>query len=223
MVLLYLSAAGNYIKKTVIRQWRLSFSATMGSLNIFIKVPSFPSTNLHVLTPSSPTMVQLSRKRKAGDSKDTGVKKRSKIAVTRKTSSGSKSSSRERLQYANLGDSKDTGVKKRSKRAVTRKTSSGSNSSSRGCLQYADLGDSKDTGVKKRSKRAVTREPSSGSNSSNRERLQYADLVSQVLEIAATPNTAEITILELMRKYSFSLATLKDLLRSVYYLSELRI
>ena len=112
-------------------------------------MPSFPSTNLHVLTPPSPTIVRHTRKRKAGDSKDTGVKKRSK--------------------------------------------------------------------------RAVTRETSSGSNSSSRERLQYADLVSQVAEIAATPQTAEITILELMRKYSFSLATLKDLLRSVYYLSELRI
>ena len=109
----------------------------MGPLN------SYPNTNLHVLTPPSPTMARPTRKRKAGDSK--------------------------------------------------------------------------------RSKRAVTRKASSGSNSSSREPLQYADLVSQVLEIAATPHTAEITILELMRKYSFSLATLKDLLRSVYYLSELRI
>lgn len=121
----------------------------MGSLNIFIRVPSYPSTNLHVLIPPSPTMVRPTRKRKAGDSKDTGVQNRSK--------------------------------------------------------------------------RAVTCETSSGSNSSSRERLQYEDLVSQVLEIAATPKTAEITILELMRKYSFSLATLKDLLRSVYYLSKLRI
>ena len=140
------STKGNYIKKTVTRQWRLSVSATMGSLNIFIRVPSYPSTNLHVLTPPSPTMVRPTCKRKAGDSKDTGPQNRSK--------------------------------------------------------------------------RAVTCETSSGSNSSSRERLQYEDLVSQVLEIA---KTAEITILKLMRKYSFSLATLKDLLRSVYYLSELRI
>lgn len=121
----------------------------MGSLNIFIRVPSYPNTNLHVLTTPSPTMVRPTRKRKAGDFKNTGVKKRSK--------------------------------------------------------------------------RAVTRETSSGSNSSRRELLQDEDLVSQVLKMAATPQKAEITILELMRKYSFSLATLKDLLRSVYYLSELRI
>ena len=121
----------------------------MGPLNIFIRVPSYPNTNLHVLTPPSPTMVRPTRKRKAGDSKNTGVKKRSK--------------------------------------------------------------------------RAVTRETSSGSNSSRRELLQDEDLVSQVLKMAATPQKAEITILELMRKYSFSLATMKDLLRSVYYLSELRI
>lgn len=81
-------------------------------------------------------------------------------------------------------------------------------------------GDSKDTGVQNRSKRAVICETSIGSNSSSLERLQYEDPVFQVLGIAATPKTAEIIILELMRKY---LATLKDLLRSVHYLSELRI
>lgn len=121
----------------------------MGPLNIFIRVPSHPNTNLHVLTPPSTTMVRPTRKRKAGGSKNTGVKKKSKRAVTRGTSSRS--------------------------------------------------------------------------NSSRRELLQDEDLVSQVLKMAATPQKAEITILELMRKYSFSLATLKDLLRSVYYLSELRI
>lgn len=73
-------------------------SAILRSLNIFIGVPSFPSSHLHVLTPSSPTMVQDTRKRKAGYSEDIGVKTSFKRAVTRETSSGCKSSNREGLQ-----------------------------------------------------------------------------------------------------------------------------
>lgn len=67
----------------------------------------------------------------------------------------------------------------------------------------------------------MDREISFESKSSHREHLEYADLVSQVLGIAATPQKAEITILELMREYSFNLATLKDLLRGMGYFSEL--
>lgn len=122
----------------------------MGSLNVFIRMPSFPSTDLLVLIPPSPAMVQPTRKQKNVSSKDTDVKH-----------------------------------------------------------------------PKKRSRRAVDREISFESKSSHREHLEYADLVSQVLGIAATPQKAEITILELMREYSFNLATLKDLLRGMGYFSEL--
>ena len=110
-------------------------------------MPSFSSTDLLVLIPSSPAIVQPTRKRKNVNSEDTDVKH-----------------------------------------------------------------------SKKMFRRAVDCEISFEFKSGHRE---YADLVSQVLRIAATPYKAEITILELMSECSFSMATLKDLLRNIGYFSEL--
>lgn len=62
-----------------------------------------------------------------------------------------------------------------------------------------------------------------GSNSNSRKPLQDKDLVLQVLKMAVISQIVEITIFKLMKKYSLSLTTLKDLLQSVYYFLELLI
>lgn len=64
---------------------------------------------------------------------------------------------------------------------------------------------------------------SSRSNFSSHKHLQYKNLVSQILEIVTKPKIAKIAILELIKKYFFSLATPKNLLQSMYYLSKLHI
>ena len=71
---------------------------------------------------------------------------------------------------------------------------------------------SKNIGIKKTFTRAVTYKTLFRSNSNSREFLQDKDLILQVLTMAVIPQIAEMTIFKLMKKYSFSLAILKDLL-----------
>lgn len=62
------------------------------------------------------------------------------------------------------------------------------------------ISNSKDTSIQKRFKRVMAYEISFKSNSNSCKCLQYKDFILQVLEIAVTSKTTEITIFELMKK-----------------------
>lgn len=74
----------------------------MGSLNIFIRVPSYPNINLYILTLPFLTMTQHTHKQKAGNSKKTNIKKNSKRVITCEMLFGSNSNNCEPLQYVDL-------------------------------------------------------------------------------------------------------------------------